>query len=64
VLTGVLLALVAQGYTSEDACRLGVYVHGLAGDLAAEELGEISMTAQDLVEALPRAWKQMSRPQE
>ena len=35
VLTGILAALLAQGYTQEDACRLGVYVHGLAGDMRA-----------------------------
>ena len=35
VLTGILLSLLAQGYTQEEACRLGVYIHGLAGDIAA-----------------------------
>ncbi len=63
VLTGVLLALVAQGYTQEDACRLGVYLHGLAGDIAAAGIGEVSMTASDLIDALPKAWMRLtSRP--
>ena len=57
VLTGVLLGLLAQGYTAEEACRLGVYIHGLAGDVAAHRMGEISMTASDISYALPEAWK-------
>ena len=57
VLTGVLLALLAQGYGPEEACRLGTYVHGLAGDVAAHRMGEISMTAGDIVLALPEAWR-------
>jgi NAD(P)H-hydrate epimerase len=61
VLTGVLLALLAQGYSQEDACRLGVYAHGLAGDIASEEKGEMGMTAGDVVEALPKAWKKLSQ---
>lgn len=60
VLTGILLGLLAQGYTQENACRLGVYIHGLAGDIAAEEKTEIGMTANDIVEALPTAWKKFS----
>ncbi len=56
VLTGILLALEAEGYSPEDACRLGVYIHGLAGDIAAEKFGEISMTAGDIVNCLPEAW--------
>jgi NAD(P)H-hydrate epimerase len=60
VLTGILLGLLAQGYSREEACKLGVYIHGLAGDIAAEEKTEMGMTASDIVEALPAAWKKMS----
>lgn len=60
VLTGILLGLLAQGYSQEDACRLGVYIHGLAGDIAAETKTEIGMTAGDIVEALPLAWKKIT----
>ena len=63
VLTGILLALLVQGYSSQDACRLGVYVHGLAGDIACRKMGEISMTAGDIIAALPEAWKQLSEKQ-
>ena len=59
VLTGILLALTAQGYDQEDACKLGVYIHGLAGNIAAEEMTEISMTASDIIHALPSAWKKI-----
>jgi NAD(P)H-hydrate epimerase len=60
VLTGILLGLLAQGYSREEACKLGVYVHGLAGDIAAEEKTEIGMTANDIVDALPAAWKKIT----
>lgn len=60
VLTGIVLALLAQGYTSEEACKLGVYVHGLAGDLAAEQIGEISLTSGDIINYLPAAWTKLS----
>ena len=60
VLTGILLALLAQGYDSESACRLGTYVHGLAGDIACRRMGEISMTASDIIAALPEAWNTLS----
>lgn len=60
VLTGVITSLLAQGYSEEEACRLGAYVHGLAGDIACHRVGEISLTAGDIVAALPEAWKQLS----
>jgi NAD(P)H-hydrate epimerase len=48
VLTGLVTAFLCQGLSPYDAARLGVHVHGLAGDLAAEELGQIAMIASDL----------------
>lgn len=59
VLTGVLLALLAQGYAGVDAARLGVFAHGMAGDLAAEKYGRIAMTAGDVASCLPMVWKAM-----
>ena len=56
-LTGVITALVAQGLSAWEASRLGVYLHGLAGDLAAAELGEVSLIASDLINYLPDAFQ-------
>lgn len=56
VLTGILTALLARGYSQRDACIVGVYLHGLAGDLAAQELGQESVTASDLIAFLPKAF--------
>jgi len=53
VLTGIIGALLAQGLAPIDALRLGVYLHGKAGDLAARKYGEVSMKASDIIEALP-----------
>ncbi|MGL4519730.1 MAG: NAD(P)H-hydrate dehydratase [Phocaeicola sp.] len=58
-LTGILLSLLAQGYTPEKCCKLALYVHGLAGDIAATTKGEIAMTASDIIEALPQAWTKL-----
>ncbi|MBI2826985.1 MAG: NAD(P)H-hydrate dehydratase [Planctomycetia bacterium] len=55
VLTGIVTALLCQGLAPYNAARLGAHVHGLAGDLAATELGEVSLIASDLVRFLPRA---------
>ena len=60
VLTGILTALLAQRYEPLAACLLGVYLHGLAGDLAAAELSQPGMTAGDLVNFLPKAWIELS----
>lgn len=59
VLAGVITGLLARGYKQRDACLLGMYLHGLAGDIAAEELGMESMTASDIIDALPKAFKQI-----
>lgn len=61
VLTGIITALVAQKYTLEEACILGVYLHGLAADLALPDVGEISMIASDLIDYLPKAFLQVAR---
>ena len=58
----VIAALLAQGLAPFDAARLGVWVHGRAGDIAAHDLGEISMTARDLVDRLSRAWRDATAP--
>lgn len=60
ILTGILTSLLAQGYSAENACKLGVFLHGRAGDLAADEYGQISMSASDIIRALPKAWKSLT----
>ena len=60
VLTGVVLALLAQGYPAEEAAKIGTYVHGLAGDFARKKQGVISMTAGDIISNLPLAWRLVS----
>jgi NAD(P)H-hydrate epimerase len=59
VLTGIITGLLAQGYNRQEACLMGVYLHGLAGDLAAKELGEYSLMASDLIDYLPKAFMKM-----
>lgn len=55
VLTGVIGGLLARGLKPIEAALAGVYIHGLAGDLAATKTGEISLIAGDIVEFLPQA---------
>ena len=59
VLTGIITGLLARGYQPKEACMVGVYLHGLAGDLAAAELGEESLLASDIIQYLPRAFKRL-----
>ena len=56
VLTGIITALLARGYQQADACRIGMFLHGLAGDLAIKELGKESLIASDLIDYLPKAF--------
>jgi NAD(P)H-hydrate epimerase len=55
VLTGILAGLIAQGIPVENAVKLGVYLHGLAGDLAAGEVGEMPLLARDILSRFPKA---------
>ena len=55
VLTGLIAAIIGQGLTPFNAACLGARVHGLAGDIAAEEIGEVSLKATDLIDYLPAA---------
>lgn len=55
VLTGVIAGLLAQGLDSYEAAILGVFMHGLAGDLASKDFGEVGMTSLDIIDYLPKA---------
>lgn len=57
VLTGVVAAMMGQGLQPFEAAAFGVFVHGLAGDLAARKMGQISLVAGDILDALPLAFK-------
>jgi len=61
VLTGIILGMLAQGYSSKESAIMGVYLHGLAGDYAAKKAGIESMIAGDIVENLGRAFKDVKR---
>jgi hydroxyethylthiazole kinase-like uncharacterized protein yjeF len=60
VLTGVVAALLAQGLETFAAARLAAWVHGRAGDVAAVDLGQVSMTARDLLDRLPVAFRDVA----
>ncbi|MBL0745382.1 NAD(P)H-hydrate dehydratase [Chryseolinea sp. Jin1] len=59
VLTGILTGLLAQGYATLAAAQVGVYLHGLTGDLAAGEKGMNSLIASDLIDFLPEAYRRL-----
>ena len=59
VLTGMISALLAQGLSPLNASALGAYMHGSVGDIAAEKKGERSLTASDLISAIPGYMKSL-----
>ena len=60
VLTGIITALLARGYKQQDACMVGMYLHGLAGDIGTKKVGMESLIASDLIDCLPEAFKQLN----
>ncbi|MDQ7778460.1 MAG: NAD(P)H-hydrate dehydratase [Planctomycetota bacterium] len=60
ILTGVIAGLIAQQMSPLDASVLGVYAHGLAGDIAAEKVGQVSLIATDILDSLPAAFKRVA----
>jgi NAD(P)H-hydrate epimerase len=59
VLTGMTAGLLGQGLSPIDAALLGVYMHGLAGDISAQEVGEQSLLASDMIEAIPESFEEI-----
>ena len=57
VLTGIITGLLARGYHQREACQLGMYLHGLAGDFAARDLGKECLVASDIIDYLPEAFR-------
>ena len=60
VLTGVIAGLLAQGYAPGSAALLGVFLHGLAGDLAAHTRSQEALVAGDLIDFLGKAWLELA----
>ncbi|HCT30086.1 MAG TPA: bifunctional ADP-dependent NAD(P)H-hydrate dehydratase/NAD(P)H-hydrate epimerase, partial [Bacteroidales bacterium] len=57
VLTGIVVSLLAQGYSPQNATIFAVYLHGLAGDIAAANFGFEALTASDIVDNISKAYK-------
>jgi len=58
-LTGIILSLLSQGYSAENASVTGVFLHGLAGDLAADKSGYETLIASDIIENIGNAYMKM-----
>ena len=61
VLTGIVLSLLTQGYSPGDAAIIGTFLHGLAGDMAAEEGSQSSLIASDIIQYLGKAFKKIEK---
>ncbi len=59
VLTGLVTGLLARGYSRKNACLTAMYLHGMAGDIAAQKKGKECMVASDIIEALPQAFAEL-----
>lgn len=64
VLTGMIGALLAQGYSPIEASTLGTFLHGFAGDLAAEKFGQLGIVASDLIEKIPESFNRLESQNE
>ncbi|MBK5285624.1 MAG: NAD(P)H-hydrate dehydratase, partial [Bacteroidia bacterium] len=64
VLSGIIGALLAKGMSPQNSCIAGVYLHGLAGDIAAEKFSMESMTASEIIASLPEAFKSITKKAE
>lgn len=63
VLTGIITGLLARGYLSSQAALLGMFLHGLAGDMAAEQLSEEALVAGDIIDSMGAAFRQLYQSQ-
>lgn len=61
VLTGMIVALLGQGFSAIEATKIGVFIHGFAGDLRAPEEFSMGLTARDLIDAIPQAFERLGR---
>ncbi|STD02179.1 NAD(P)H-hydrate dehydratase [Chryseobacterium carnipullorum] len=61
ILTGILTSLIAQGYTQEEACILGVWIHGRAADLAAEKCSKESMLPTDVINEFGAVFEELTK---
>ncbi|AWU43490.1 bifunctional ADP-dependent NAD(P)H-hydrate dehydratase/NAD(P)H-hydrate epimerase [Blattabacterium sp. (Cryptocercus kyebangensis)] len=59
VLTGIITGLLAQGYSPKKSCIMGVYLHGLAGDIASIEKNEESIIAEDIINYIGKSYQKM-----
>jgi NAD(P)H-hydrate epimerase len=59
VLTGMIAGLIGQDRAPVRACILGVYLHGLSGDIAASRIGQHSLLATDMIDYIPNAFRSL-----